>query len=392
MYNTHMKTAKKSRHIIIALRYSQPDNRARLYGALRFFASHADVETRVIDSSSPNFRHDCNRLTSSWPVDGIIFSYPEDIRDILEHCHGKRPSLAMLDGPRDFPKANVDVRMRTQDITDGVVDLLKRRGYRNFAFCGTCLPSEQAYSSEVEACFRKSLDQTPSVFLESPDESFSANLQRATFWARSLPKPCATMCYSDEIARNLLNACNMAHVAVPEQIAVIGLGNSAEVCETTRPALTSVSPDFEQSGYEAAKLVYQCIVDKRKRSSTQTYGLRKLVERESTTDLRGCGRLVSAATELMRNTTLKQLSAKVIAARLNVSRRILEMHFKQVIGHGVHAEISHMRLEAIREQLHTTSNPIGIIVEECGFKSYTAAQIAFRKRYNDTMSNYRNRP
>ena len=94
----------------------------------------------------------------------------------------------------------------------------------------------------------------------------------------------------------------------------------------------------------------------------------------------------------MRTTSLRQLSASLLASRLNVSRRLLEMHFKTVIGRGVHAEIIRLRLEAIRERLCSTSEPIGPLVESCGFKSYTAAQIAFRKHFSTTMSRFRSHP
>ena len=98
---------------------------------------------------------------------------------------------------------------------------------------------------------------------------------------------------------------------------------------------------------------------------------------------------MTAATELIRLTPLRDLTADYVATKLNTSRRLLEMHFKSVLGRGVHAEISRRRLETICARLVSSDDTLSLIAEDCGFRTANAAQIAFKKRYNQTMREFR---
>lgn len=379
----------KRHHIAVVLRLNLTDCRARLSGILRFLATRNNIDVRVLDATAPSFRQDCERLAAGWPVDGLICTFPSDIKRLINLR--KRQCLAVMDGPRDFRSEQVEVRMDTRKLTDATVELFRRRGFANLAFCGTEDPFNIQFSEETEAFFIQSAGPGSSVgvFHEKSELSYSDNLACGAKWAASLPKPCAVMCYSDVLARNLLNACNLAHVKVPEQVAIIGMDNTTEICEMTRPTLSSILPDFELSGYLAAEGLCRALTRSGVRQIRRSYGLRTIVERSSTQDLRGCGRIVNAAMELIRLTPLAEISADYISRNLHVSRRLLELHFKKVLGYGVHAAICRSRLDGIHKQLLSTSRPIGAIVEDSGYKTITAARVAFRKRYGLSMRELR---
>lgn len=387
----HMGKLSDRIHIAIVLPLNLPDSRARMSGALRFCATRNDIDVRVLDSSAQLFKKECERLTYGWAVDGLIVTMPKLAKWLVPD--NKEPVLSMMDGPRSYLDAAVEVRLKTRMLTNETVELFRKRGFFNFGFCGTETPLDLQYSSETEEsfCCSAGRQQTVSIFHEKPALSYNENLQRGMKWVLGLAKPCAVMCYSDELARNLLNACFLAKVKVPEQIAIIGLGNTAEICELTRPTLSSALPDFEESGYLAAKGLYQVLRSPtaRKQAKKLTYGTRGIVERASTQDLRGCGRIVSSALELIRLTPLTDLSSDFITRKLRISRRLLEMHFKKVVGRGIHAEISRIRLERIRKELLTTSTPIARLTESCGFRTIAAAEIAFKKRFGVSMCEMR---
>ena len=388
-----MRASPGNFHVAIALSFGRPDSRLRLSGALRFLAPLGTVDVRLVDTSSSSFLTEVGRVCDDWTVDGLIFTKTAAPGDLIRHfAKRKSPKLAILDGPRDFNRADVEVRMDVRKITDAVCELLTRRGFRQLSFCGTDNPEDKRYSDETERSFVTSAADRMRLpaFHEQPGLSYSENMERGAQWIASLPKPCGIMCYSDALARDLLNACNYAHVRVPEQVAIVGLDDAPEICDMTRPTLSSVLPDFEMSGYLAAKSLYDALRGKRRKSPVlKKYGLRTLTERGSTQDLRGSGRFVTAALDLIRQTRPGELTAEAVARKLNISRRLLEMHFKKVVGHGIHAEINRVRLEAIHERLRTTHDSIGHIAESCGFKTPTAAQIAFRKRYGLSMRDYR---
>ena len=59
-------------------------------------------------------------------------------------------------------------------------------------------------------------------------------------WLQSLPKPIGIIAVSDARARQLLQACLTAGIAVPEQVALIGIDNDPLTRSLTRVPLSSV--------------------------------------------------------------------------------------------------------------------------------------------------------
>ena len=52
--------------------------------------------------------------------------------------------------------------------------------------------------------------------------------------------------------RNRREACKIANLNVPEQVAILGLGDDDLVCDLASPPLSSVALSAEKAGYEAA--------------------------------------------------------------------------------------------------------------------------------------------
>ena len=53
----------------------------------------------------------------------------------------------------------------------------------------------------------------------------------------------------------LLDICRELGIAVPEEMAILGVGNDPVICETLRPTLSSIDLDARRIGYEAARLL-----------------------------------------------------------------------------------------------------------------------------------------
>ena len=60
---------------------------------------------------------------------------------------------------------------------------------------------------------------------------------------KKLPKPVGIMACYDIKAQQLLDACREDGVAVPEEMAVIGVDNDALLCSLTTPPCPSVMPE-----------------------------------------------------------------------------------------------------------------------------------------------------
>ena len=82
-------------------------------------------------------------------------------------------------------------------------------------------------------------------------------------WLQELPKPIGIMACYDIRGQQVLDACRSAGLAVPDEVAVIGVDNDALLCELASPPLSSVIPNTHRTGYEAAALLDRIMAGKR---------------------------------------------------------------------------------------------------------------------------------
>jgi len=395
-YNGGMLKSEPSKlHICTVFHHNNRSDRGRLSGVLRFAASRHDWDVRMIDTSAPSVTSDWAHVTSGWHVDGIVFTALGDYRHDIPLFSLPGIRKAKLDALEDDPNDDVDVSVRidADQFAERTTELLYRRGFRTFGFYGTDVGYDSGYAEMAARHFERAarrLHVPCEIFHEPATGSLSSALLATAAWVRNLPKPCGVLAYSDDLARNLIDACRLAKVNVPEQIGVIGVDDAVDICESTRPTITSILPDFDLGGYLAAELLDRSLRSGRHvRCRTAKYGMARLVERASTQDLRNVGRIVSSAIEFIRTAPLAELSAETVAAKVNVSRRLLEMHFRKVVGNGVHATIRERRLLALHESLVNTSTPVGELALDSGFRTLSAAQVAFKSRFGRTMSDVR---
>ena len=86
------------------------------------------------------------------------------------------------------------------------------------------------------------------------------------------------------------------------------------------------------------------------------FGTKSVIERASTQDIKGGGRIVAAAREVIRLHASEGIGVADVAMRLKISRRLLEMRFREILGVGVADEMRRVRLENVCRQLRGTNS------------------------------------
>lgn len=74
------------------------------------------------------------------------------------------------------------------------------------------------------------------------------SLQHLIDWLQTQPKPLGIIAVTDARARHLMQACVMAGIAVPEEIAIVGIDNDPLARMLTRIPLSSVIQGTEEMG------------------------------------------------------------------------------------------------------------------------------------------------
>lgn len=109
------------------------------------------------------------------------------------------------------------------------------RHYAHFAFVGE--PHELYWSTEREQGYKDTLAQAGRPchiygrLSEAEKSDWAIEQPRLQAWLRSLPKPVALFAAMDGRGRQVLDACMGADIAVPDELAVLGVDNDDLICE-----------------------------------------------------------------------------------------------------------------------------------------------------------------
>ncbi len=266
----------------------------------------------------------------------------------------------------------------------------------NFAFVGQV--NNASWSEERRIAFCKCLEESgfPCALYpqlsRSARKDFSREQAILCAWVASLPKPVSILVANDVRARQVLDSCMKAGVAVPQAAAVLGVDNDEMLCETTHPQLSSIQMSSERAGFEAARILDGMMRGNqrgRNRQKIITYGFSHLETRHSTETVHIPDYMVARAIEFIRINAGIKVTVNDILHHLHISRRSLETRFKSVMGRTVYAEIVRMRLERVQTLLRETTMTIETIADTCGFTSTSHLGTVFRNHFDMTLSAYR---
>ncbi len=217
----------------------------------------------------------------------------------------------------------------------------------------------------------------------------SSDRQRLCDWLLKLPKPVAVLAAMDNRGRQVIDACTLAGINVPHETAVLGVDNDEDICEACIPALSSIAFEAERVGYEGMMLLDQLMRGREKKTRTISYGPGAIIQRPSTDTSQVRDIVITRAREFIALNACEGINVNDVAKRVRGSRRLVELKFRQFLGHTVLEEIQLKKLEHARMMLTETIRPISEIAVSCGFETATHLGVLFRRNYGCTMSEYR---
>lgn len=207
---------------------------------------------------------------------------------------------------------------------------------------------------------------------------------------RLLPRPCAVFAANDLVAMHVMNACAIAGILVPADVAVLGVDNDDAIALSTEPPLSSVVPDFQHAGYRAAEMVGRLIRDPGLGFAAEAFSAREIIRRGSTRRVEWKEPQVSAAVEMLSRRAADGLRVDDVVRFMGCSRRLAELRFREATGTGIHEAIVSARLALARTLLAEGRGSIPSIADSCGFGSVDAFRRAFLNEQGETPLAWRN--
>lgn len=292
-------------------------------------------------------------------------------------------------GHSPFPRVVTD----SQAVTRLAADHLLERGFTHFGYCGEARLhwSNLRRDSFAEEVGKAGHDCDSFSFTEpgSPAASWEVELERLAQWLGQLPKPVGIMACYDIRGQQVLEACRRSGLAVPDEVAVIGVHNDELLCDLCNPPLSSVIPNARRTGYEAAALLEQMMRGKKVAPDTLTIPPIGVAIRQSSDVVAVNDPQLSAAIRFIREHATRRIDVSDVLRAVPMSRTILERRFKKHLGCTPHEQIIKTRIARVKSMLATTDLPLALIAERTGFEHVEYLSVAFKRVVGCSPSQYR---
>jgi len=208
-------------------------------------------------------------------------------------------------------------------------------------------------------------------------------------WLQKLPKPVAIFTPRDLRGRQVIDACQIAGILVPHQVAVLGVDNDTLVCEMAAPSLSSVAVDTVAGGFTAAEMLDGLMRGTFREQRVFHYPAKGVVQRASTELIPFDDPVVIQAKEFIRINSGFSIRVTDIAKHVKLSKRSIALRFKKVLGHSVLEEIQKVRMESVRKLVIDTEMPFNQIALLCGLEKVGHLGEIFKTEFGMTMGEYR---
>lgn len=271
---------------------------------------------------------------------------------------------------------------------------LRACGFEQFGFVGLSRGVHPAMDLRAE-CFVQSLAQAglPCSRLhlgrQKRGDSWENRCAQIVTWLRRLPKPVGIMACNDDTGLLVLDACRRAEILVPDEAAVVGVGNDECLCDLARPSLSSVDLNPQRIGYEAAEMLDELMAD---RAIEKPYALvapRGVIARASTDVLAAVDPGVVRAVRFIREHACGPIRVADVLKQARMSRANLEPRLKRTLGRTIHQEIQRVRIARVQELLATSSIPLKQVAIQAGFRYSAYMMRVFRRVTGQTPGQYR---
>ena len=388
----------RQRKVILAMETSRTYGRSILRGIARYARTHGPW---VFHRSAPFYWGATAQKSSlgslfRLDVDGIVL---REQRDGVQTERMLSLGVPVVVSPYTEPFPGL-ANILTDDVAIGrmAAEHLLHRGFRQFAYCG--FGDRYFWSRERGRSFcarvREAGFETNYYDYNEPKSvsrrSWEAEQGIVVEWLRSLPKPVGVMASNDDRGQHILEACKLAGLRVPEELAIIGVGNDDLICDLVSPPLCSVALSAQKAGYEAAARLDALMSGGPDNNDTIVVRPSRVVTRQSTD--------VFAISDPCVLEVLRHIHARAgrepvqvedILKSVPVSRRGLYNRFARTLGRSVHDEIKRVRMDECARLLVSTELPISKIALRLGFSDVKNFARYFRQSMGLNPLEYRKR-
>lgn len=302
------------------------------------------------------------------PFDGMLtlFLYlPPEVSEAIT-----RLSLPVVSLSGTHPPDTPRVTANNKTIAQLAAKAFLERKFKHVTFIGGRghPEAEARCNSFIKAAVEGGASMSTIPYELSPITDYGKSATLAG-WLAKLPKPIGIMAFSDKDASRIVYACQIAGLAIPEQVAVIGVGNDAMICEQEPVSLSSVMPNDYGLGQKAAALLDELMHGGTAPPDPVYVEPLGVMHRQSTDVLAVPDVNVARALRyIWQNSSNPRLGVPEVAAFVGVSVSTLNNGFIRHLGTPIGWQIRQRRLTQAMKMLKEGNTKIRDIAVKCGYR------------------------
>lgn len=331
------------------------------------------------------------RWLIGWHGDGIIYrSVNPHFAERLHELKVPLVNLSDLQTNADLPL------LRSDDHAIGrlAAEHLLERGFRRFTFCGYRDTAWSRMRQEGFAAALKPHGEWCGVYESSWDGPRSHQRGEHEYeaigrWLSRLPRPLGVLACNDARGYQVLETCQRINADVPDEIAVLGVDDDELLCSVCRPPLSSVRPDPERIGYEAAALLDRLMAGAKPPQHEILIEPIGVTPRQSSDALALDDPNLAAALRCIRDHACEGITVPEVLKQVPLRRIELERRFRRLLGYSPQAEIRSVQLKRVKQLLAETDLSLAQIARMAGYKHPEYMSVVFKRLTGETPGHYR---
>jgi len=330
------------------------------------------------------------RLPKGWQGDGVLVL----LRDQSMAQHVCRAKVPAVDVGFEMPHETWLGRVATDDVkrAEMAFEHLRDRGLRHYACYA---PPNGRYPHHRADLFRQTAEASGfkcELFtsrIKQKQSSWLDDYQQASAWIAKLPLPLGVFASDPYPARQLAEICQLAEIRIPDDLALMSGDNDDLLCNVACPPISSVELASHAIGYEACEMLCWMIKTDQVAEKPKLIPPLRVISRHSTDILAVADDDLAEILRFIRARANEGVRVSDIIETFPISRRSLEIRFRELLNRTPAEEIRRVRLESARTLVIETDLSIASIAHRCGFSNGASVSHAFRKYFDMTPGELR---
>jgi LacI family transcriptional regulator len=337
----------------------------------------------------PHGSNESIRMPSGWQGEGVI----ADIKDetMARHLHALDipvVNISQITFPgMPFPTVTSDI----QACHRMAVNYYRQRGFENLAY----LRLQRSDFDRLHAgSFAQLVREAGANFYEFGVKKrawgvadWNLSVGELAAWLKGLPKPVGI--FSWAIGREVVHACHLAGLKIPEDVALLMLSDDEVFLEMSHIPMSGITHPGAEIGAKAAAMLDLLMQGRKPRQPVIKIAPPDIKTRQSSDVLAIADPALRTALGYIRQHASQPLQVEAVAQHAGVSRRSLEQRFSKTLGRSPAEFIRDSHMERAQELLRETTLPIPDVASAAGFSSPEYMAQLFRARLKISPLRYR---